>query len=191
MRLWNIPLFQRVIKTDASFCAKVKVMELDGVGFVYRYNNKKELDPAFIRRIIHWREGTKCLVEAETVTQAINQFFAEWEGANVGGNKREEQKALWIDREQEIYEIPLCPTLAKNRRGEYTCGPPKANGNGEFGMCVVMDYDAPEDCAIARYWDNVRSLDKVGRLPVRTIIIRGREYKYVMAKDIFDISKTL
>jgi hypothetical protein len=159
-------------------------MELDHVGFFYKYNKPEELKPDFIRRHIHFREGIKTYIDAPTVTQAINTFYNEWDGAKVGG-KKEEQKALWIDRELTIYEMPHCTLLNKSRlEGRYICGTEtNKDGSGEFGMCLIEGFDAPCDCTIHDYNEIVYDLNQEKKLPEKTIIIRGKEYKYLTVKD--------
>ena len=59
-------------------------------------------------------------------------------------------------RPGKIEQVPFCSRRHRNKKGDYTCG--KAlhaipshpdrddegiNENGEFGMCVIMGYDAP------------------------------------------------
>lgn len=188
-KIWNIPLYQRVIRTDFG-AVKTKLMELDNIGFFYKYNNEKNLDPDFIRRHIQLREATWALVKAPTVTQAINKFYEEWDGAKKGGGKKEESKALWIDRNLMIRETPSCPLLNKNKEGQYICGVETFNGNGEYGMCVLEQYDAPSDCPIADYNGKIFELEQKNRLPIKKIIIKGREYKYLLVKDVLDVSDT-
>lgn len=191
MKLWEIPLLQRVISVDGHFHAKIQVMELDHVGFFFKYNKSEELKPDFIRRHIHWREGTKTYIDAPTVTQAINRFYDGWAGAKVGG-KKEEQKALWVDRELTIYEMPHCTLLNKSREGRYICGPETyKNGSGEFGMCLIEGFDAPSDCTIHDYNQIVYDLNQAKKLPEKTIIIRGKEYKYLTVKDTMTVYKAL
>ncbi|MBE3094255.1 MAG: hypothetical protein IMZ52_04430 [Actinobacteria bacterium] len=188
MKLWKFPLLQRVISLDGGpgyirCYNKEKLMELDHVGFFLKYKKEEDVKPEYIRRHIHFRESTWTLVDAPTVTQAINTFYNEWEGAKTGGSK-EEQKALWIDRELNIIELPKCDQLNISKEKHYICGPEAFNGNGEFGMCVLENYDAPEGCAIDDYYDFIYDLEKAKCLPVKKIIIRGKEYKFLTVKDV-------
>lgn len=182
MKLWRTPLLQRVLRTDGLACRQ-KLMELDGVGFFYEYNNDEELKPSFIRKHLQLRDSTVTLIDAMTVTQAVNKFFDEWDGAKVGG-KNEEAKALWIDRERIIREIPSCHLLNKSKEDRFICGVETTNGNGEFGMCVLEGYDAPEGCIISDYYNMIYDLEQQNRLPIKTIIIKGKEYKYLTVKDV-------
>lgn len=163
-KLYKIPLHMREI-TVSNFGFKGKCMKLDGVGFFIRYDKENELDPNFIRRHLAFRKGTFCIVEADTPEDAVKTFYEEWEGAKIGGQE-EEAKALWIDRELEIEELPYCENLNISSRGEYICGTEEESGNGEFGMCVLEQYDPPDDCPIADYREKIYLLEEDNRLPI-------------------------
>ncbi len=182
MRLWKFPLMQRIIALDGSVgmyhFGKTKLMELDHVGFFLRYEKEEDVTPDYIRRHLHWRERTWALVDAPNITQAINTFYNEWEGAKTGGN-HEEAKALWIDREEEIIEIPYCNLLNTSKDKRYICGEEAFNGNGEFGMCILENYDAPDSCAIGDYYNLLYELEQAKCLPVKTIAVRGMKFRYV------------
>jgi len=183
MKLWSLQLLQRKLKCNQP-TFKEKLMELDGVGFFYEYNKVEELKPEYIRKHLQIRESTYAIVESPTVTQAINTFHNEWDAAKVGGIA-EETKALWIDREHPIREIAKCELLRKSKRGQFICGDEKNNGSGEFGMCILENYDRPDGyCGIGEYNDKIFYLDRNKKLPIKTIIIKGKEYKYYTVRDI-------
>lgn len=188
MKLWKFPLLQRVISLNGGpgymrFGAKERLMELDHVGFFLKYEKEEDITPDFIRRHLTFREATWTLVDAPTITQAINTFYNEWQGAKTGGSN-EEAKALWIDRELNIIEMPKCKLLNISKEKRYICGLEASNGNGEFGMCVLEGYDAPDDCAISDYYNIIYDLEQAKHLPVKTIIIRGRKYRYLLVNDV-------
>lgn len=99
--------------------------------------------------------------EARASLKSYLGYLENWLKLSFEERKRISPFELRDLRQGEIEKIPSCSRRYKNKRGEYTCGralhtiPDNAdrdneliNGNGEFGMCVLMNYDVPEfeDC---------------------------------------------
>ncbi|MFH0806537.1 MAG: hypothetical protein V1885_02330 [Candidatus Brennerbacteria bacterium] len=141
--LYRIPLLQRAIQLDNSFRKKEKCMALDGVGFFIRYSSDEELTPGNIRCYLVGIEHTHCIVEADSRIDAILKFLLEWEGAMIGGNSPE-SKALRVDPREPIMEMPPCALLHRNVADRFICGEERKDGNGEFGMCMLEQYDPPD-----------------------------------------------
>ncbi len=199
MTLYKIPIYVREIETD-HWGGKETVLHIDSVGVVIRHHSDTQLTTDFIRRHLACRRRSFALVQAETVRKAILRFYSEWEGAKIGGRK-EQEKALWIDRGQDmlpsmtpptIIELPECDKMHCNKRGEWVCGRPicdikddpfykdeSMNNNGEWGMCVHEGYDAPEgdSCPMNYFWEYD------DKLPIHTIRVMGRDYYYITTLD--------
>lgn len=148
--IYVISVFVREIKTGPEN-HKRSCEVLDSVGFFLYYDGKEKPAPEEIRKFIPFRVGKRYLVEAESPQEAIDILLAEWEGAKVGGES-EKSKALWINRDLPILELPFCSKLNKNK-GEYICGEKKGeNEQGEWGMCYLEAYDPPDDCPVAEFF---------------------------------------
>lgn len=192
-KLYQLPLFERVtdISIPVGSGSKVKCLHIDKVGIFVSYDDEKKLKPRFIRRHLIGIEDTHCIVEANNPKEAIEIFFQEWEGAKVGG-KGEKRKALRINREQPIFELPFCHLLRKNKEDEFICGDPLESGlesgNGEFGMCVLEGYDAPEDCPIGKFSEVLYEAEKKGEQPIEVIKFQKKKYKVVRAKSLATVS---
>lgn len=197
MSYYQLPLYERFIEMTyfGGFCTCKHVDEV-GV-FIYHEKGKKLL-VSEIRKHLVGRRRTSCVVEAESMTAAIEKFYAEWEGAKIGG-ENEMAKALWIDRVDSrgkpsyntLEELPECSRIHLNRNGGITCGIPihdlpnhpekdddSWNNSGEHGMCGLEGYDYPEEnCPMLDY------LEIKDELPIRTVWVVGKEFRYVSWKD--------
>lgn len=188
MPLYEIPLWERQIKCS-RFPAWTACLHVDEVG-VYVYgddDNTPPLTTDFLRRCLTLRNPTRAFIEASTPEEAVQKFYQEYEGAQTGGEKPE-AKALWINTEKPILELPNCDKLHKNRREEFICGTPIHNlprhklygdksveNNGEHGMCILEGYDNPSfHCPIKNYYH---------QLPLE--IIRVREQTHFVLKPSF------
>ena len=66
---------------------------------------------------------------------------------------------MWINEEEYIFELPHCELLHRNNGGEFICGELSEEGEGnqgEWGMCMLENYSAPEDCLISEFYENWR-----------------------------------
>ncbi len=194
---YRIPLFERFIEMN-FFGGRCTCLHIDEVGVFIYHDSTQALTRDNIRHHLTRRRRIHCVVEAESVEMAIQKFYDEWDGANIGG-KHEHAKALWIDRVQDdgtpshklIEELPPCSLRHRNRANAITCGTPVHdipnhpekddehwNSNGEFGMCGLEGYDYPEsECPMIDYFhfdDNH---------PIRTATVNGLEFRYTSWKD--------
>lgn len=177
--IYVIPVFIREIKTGSENLRRSCEM-LDNVGFFLYYDEKKPA-PEEIRKFLHFRVGKRCFVGAESPQEAIDILLVEWEGANVGG-KSEKSKALWINRDLPILELPFCPRLRKNKSGEYTCGEEeekRKNEQGEWGMCYLEVYDPPDDCPVADFFG---VFSETQDSEFEKFMHNGREYPFFRAR---------
>lgn len=112
------------------------------------------------RDLIGHRE-TKFLVEADNSDKVLENA-REYPGYVDNYSKlTEEQKRritpFRLDLEKKAERVLFCSHRFKNRTDDYTCGKPvhdieghedkdddSANINGEWGMCCIMGYDAPD-----------------------------------------------
>lgn len=191
-KLYELPLIARKINVGKSMFGLSKCLHIDEVGVFVYYDTENQLDQDFIRRHLVFREETNCIVEAGTPEEAIKIFFEEWEGAKIGGAS-EGSKALRINREKLILELPFCELLDKNSMGEFICGEESLendSGNGIFGMCVMENYDAPDNCPIAEFYGAVfcrtihdmKDIKEDDRLLIKTFQFEGKEYVLIIKK---------
>lgn len=162
MPLYGIPLFRRVVNvTKSASCLpkKTEIMHVDAVGIFLHYDEEGQKEINFIRSHLVCREHGKCFIEAGSVQRAIKRFSIKYEGARAGG-RRMEARALWINQEEYIFELPHCDILHKNKEGEFICGKLSKEGDGnqgEWGMCVLEGYSSPENCVISEFYSNWRN----------------------------------
>mgnify|MGYP001571770713 FL=1 len=158
MPLYQIPYFQRVVNVTKGKCfpKKTEIMHVDAVGIFLIYDEESQKNVNFIRKHLVCRENGKCFIEAGSARKAIHRFYIKFKGARTGGQHKE-AKALWINQEEYIYELPSCELLHKNRRGEFICGRLSKEDDseqGEWGMCVLEGYSSPENCVISEFYRN-------------------------------------
>ena len=162
MPLFVIPIrrrFVNVARNATCFYRKVEIMHVDEVGIYLCFNEEKEREVSFIRRHLVGVEGGRCIIEADSPHRAIKKFYIKYDGARTGGQQRK-AKALWINEEEYIYELPHCELLHRNKMDEFICGKLSKEGDGnqgEWGMCVLEGYSSPpEDCPISEFYHNWR-----------------------------------
>lgn len=159
MPLYEIPLFRRfvnVTKNASCFYKKEEIMSVDEVGIFLHYDEESQEEVHFIRRHLVCREHGKCFIEASSPREAIKKFHIEYDGARVGGKKRE-ARAMWINEKEYIFELPHCELLHRNKEGEFICGELSEEGEGnqgEWGMCVLEGYSTPPNCVISEFYSN-------------------------------------
>lgn len=150
MKVFKINLFERRTKIS-QYCNKCEILLVDGVGIFVEYrdteypNGFDEKTMEILSRSLRGISKTSCLVtDANTAEEAIEQFYNEWDGAKIGTIGIEDSFALYINKSLVIKEYPFCEKMHKNTRGRFICGVEEGdNGNGEFGMCVLENFDPP------------------------------------------------
>lgn len=157
MPLFEIPYYQRIVNVTKSdfFFKNVEIMHVDEVGIFLLYDIEKQKNVNFIRRHLVERRRGKCYIKAGSIHRALKRFYIKHEGARVGGPRRE-AKALWINNDEFIYELPHCYLMRKNRKREFICGKPLKEDDGlqgEYGMCVLEENEAPPNCVISSFRD--------------------------------------
>ena len=188
MALYEIPLYERfTIVGKPSAFKKIKCLHIDEVGLFVHHDKKEQLKPDVIRKHLILRKETYCSVEANSPEEAIKIFYAEWDGAKIGGDSPE-SKALWINKEEKILELPRCDRLRKNKEGQFICGKLIENGilsgNGEFGMCVLGGSDHPlKLCPMTPFREQINDA------PIEIVqgfkIIRAQQKELVKANSFF------
>ncbi|MDD4606931.1 MAG: hypothetical protein PHS07_01130 [Patescibacteria group bacterium] len=170
--------------------SNVKCRHIDQVGIFVCYDTENQLNLEIIRYHLPAKTRGFRLVEADNPKEALEKFFNEQEGAKIGG-EGEENKALWINREIPIQELPSCKLLHKNKKGEFICGEPTEDGSGEIGMCILEGDDPPSFCPLSPFFDRLSKLELSelergeGKIPTETI--QGG-YRLVRPKDIMTTS---
>jgi hypothetical protein len=168
---------------------KCKCMKIDEIGAYVYYLEEKDLDEKNICKYLVGVIKKNWIAEAESLKNAIDLFYAKWEGARIGG-KKETQKAAWIEKEKAILEIPHCGILNKTKNGEYICGELDEDGWGIFGGCRLDGGEGVEMCPVSRFEDvffEEKEVDKI-----RGEVNKGgtREYSVVTA-DSLGISRLI
>lgn len=157
-KVFRIPVKERftsVGKTATTF-GRCKYTAVDGRGLLVYFDNESDVNPEFIRKHLIGRRDNFVNIVAKSPGEAIGVFLYSFEGAQIGGDS-EDEKAMWINREKAILELPYCSLMHKNSDEKLTCGVPdiKKDNNGEFGMCVLEGYDAPDNCPLSEFFREV------------------------------------
>ena len=161
MPIYEIPIIKRIVnvtKNATRFPKKIETMHIDAVGIFLCYDEESQKDVNFIRKHLVYRESGRCYIEAINLKEAIKKFHTEYEGVRTGG-KRRKARAMWINEEEYIFELPHCELLHRNKEGEFICGNLSEEGEGdqgEWGMCVLEGYNAPGNCVISEFYHNWR-----------------------------------
>lgn len=155
MPLFEIPVWERIISVSRNyrFSRKIETMQIDSTGFFFHYDEDWQKDDHdFIRKHLRQMVDGDVYVEAANVREALKKFYDEYEGAKVGGPGKSE-KAIWINDKKFIHELPDCPKMRKNERGHFVCIHEYDEGCDEDWnrMCVLENYEAPENCVIATF----------------------------------------
>jgi hypothetical protein len=159
--LFEIPLIKRTTSTFDGLGCETTPMSVDGLGvFVTHHKTSRgffgELAPENIRQYLMGRYQTSCLIEAETMREAVDEFVEKWAGAQVGGGQGPESFALWINPLRPITKFGPCPRLYIER-GQLVCGPEDLPDDCQeydiFGGCVLEGYDScfEEGCMGDKY----------------------------------------
>lgn len=87
-------------------------------------------------------------IEANSITEAIDEFHLNYDGANCGTK----YKALWIETSKynPICVYPKCSLMYReNKSGRFSCG----TYDGDFNPpgCILNQYDPPEDCPVHNF----------------------------------------
>ena len=170
--LYLIPLYERTI--EITRFGQLKLLHIDSVGAFIRTDGTHPLTTDFLRRFLVFRSSTKTLIAAETPAEAIQEFLNEWEGANVGGTE-DEQKALWIDKDQPILELPPCEHMRKDERGVPRCGD---DGAG----CIYDYYDMPDFCPHSSIHEWIAKNQETIKL--QSVSVVGKDFQLASYKSI-------
>jgi hypothetical protein len=149
-------MMRSVTVEPAATFGRSEVMVVDGVGIVVKYKDKPPT-PDDLRKYLIGRKATHCMVEAQSLAEAVKKFYEEWDGAMEGGGQGPESFAIWIDVSRPILQLPKCDNLYLDHRERFICGPEtmengEPTGNGEGGCCVLDGFDPPEECPIEGFY---------------------------------------
>lgn len=187
MPLYRIPIYFRRTATTGGlqkFAAKRTLKCVDGVGFYVDHLEEEDLSDEAMRRYLMGRQRHTYLIEAASREELLDRFYTECEGARTGG-ETPESKAVWIDPDELIVELPACDRLNRSRQGQYACGPitPESDEEGElgeFGGCILSDFDGPDDCPIADFYSRLYQWQLRGCLPNRKI----GDFDFISEEDL-------
>lgn len=165
MKFYRFPVYRRFVSigVPVGLQGMFKLMDVDGFGIYvyYDYKTKPEhITPQLIRHCLIGERLDYCLLEAESIEEALDKFYAEIAGAQVGGEEPK-HKAVYIDDSREIIELPGCELIHRNTKNDYICGKPDPESeglNGEFGMCIFEGFDVPWGCQPGGYQIVLRDL---------------------------------
>ncbi|MEK7182272.1 MAG: hypothetical protein AAB679_00740 [Patescibacteria group bacterium] len=191
--LYEITIYWRFTHLSRfhELAKKRKVVEIDGVGVFVYYDEQDELTNENIRKHLIGREQKTIVIEGRNPKDAVEKFYNEFEGAKIG-SKNEESKALWIKKDEPILELPNCKLLYKNKNGKCTCGKPETDGNGEYGMCILENYDPPENCPISLFYKTLSSnkfSEKKEKFAKEKFTFDGKEYSVIRVKWFYNYIK--
>lgn len=185
--LYEISIYWRFthLSSFGDLAINRKIVEVDCVGLFVYYDTEDQLTNENIRRHLIGRERKTIVVEGGDVKNALEKFYNEVNGAKTGGEP-EESKALWVDRNEPIRELPDCKLLHKNKNGEFTCGKPEKDGNGELGMCILENYDPPENCPISLFYRINNSEDSHMAFKEEKFSFGGLEYSVIKPSGFYN-----
>lgn len=186
--LFKFPLQERVGGYIHDIGCRTEVMHVDKVGFTLYYTKKEQItDLDWIRKCLMMRRNTYALIEADCFEDAVHKFYNEWYGAKIGGDG-EMEKAVWINREKTIYELPPCDMYrSRANQGDIICGNPDEWG---YAGCIFCDFDAPDDCPGDIFYEKIGSVydDKTKKwvepYQPELITVEGKEFKLLSYKTI-------
>jgi len=189
-KLYRVPLKQRSTELGSAILwhkfhdCIVTNTKLGKTGIFIGYDEKQQIsDQNFINKHLFGLGDTHAIVSAYSIEDAIETFYREWYGANIGGESYE-SRALYINVSEPILEFPPCDLIHQDKNERYECGEIQ-NGHGAYGGCVLEDYDSPDFfCPIHEFVCNLP------RDYVRKIVVNGVEYSYIRPGRLFRIIQT-
>ena len=142
--------------------------EIDGVGCLIKHDreNLAELTDDLLRGPMQQTEEQCYCIAANTPQEAIEKFYAEWEGASVGGDEYPGQKALWIHPQLSILELPPCERRRISHAKKYP------QNLGPWHICTTGD-GHPGEClchGVSGYQPNNCPINKLGMRPITIAI---------------------
>ena len=155
-KIYKIPLLERFTSVNRACFnfSRCKPMTVDSIGLYVYYDDEKDITVSNIRQSLIGVKDTRVIVVAKNVNEALDIFYAEWDGAKLGG-KATDSKALWVNPNRNIVEYPSCNLLNINSKDERICGKEitteedeYAHNCGEFGWCTLDGYDTDMDCPV-------------------------------------------
>lgn len=184
-----IPLWEtRVQLYDGlrTYLGRGKYVEIDGMGVLVQYASEEGFSLDKVRKAKKYRHHhTFCVIEADSVEQAIRYFYEDYQGANVGGETIQ-SKALRINRTRRIIVLPHCHLLNVGKKeGRFICGPQNKYINfdgGLYGDCVLQGADYPSGyCGLKSLPGNVRMVNfsSTVKATAKKIKVEGITYRYV------------
>lgn len=172
MYIYRIPLKMRCYVRHSTNPLQGQPIVLGGKGAIVTTARFHGYDGDSDHSVFHVKDQF-CVLQANSLMEAIAKFLAEWDGAQIGG-PGETDKALWIDRTEIIVVYSLCPRI-RELRGNYAC----AVGDDIANYCT-MNFDGSDrnSCQLKpeleRRWT---------RADTRLFVLNGLEYRYFLAHE--------
>jgi hypothetical protein len=103
--IYLFKMYRRFTEVNHGFINKL--IEVDGIGILVRYSEKKDLKPEIIRRHLLGRCEQAAWIQAPDPRSFREYFRWSYEGARVG----KKHPAEWIRDDHPILEVPDCGSL--------------------------------------------------------------------------------
>lgn len=175
MMIYKIPVIERqafgdFTRQNAKYTKYINVDDI-GLRFFYNDNEKNPIKQFEKKHIALSKEEMFFLILADNVERAITVFYSFWEGARVGGDKPT-QKALQINKDKPVLELPLCSLMSKNEKNQFVCGP--ISPKYESGLCLSEEdendgaiFDGKvNDCPVKIFYESIKLEKKMGSLNI-------------------------
>jgi len=173
---YRLPLKERFTRITSGASALIcagKYIKVDNIGIFVEFDKEDLVTPEMIRRCGTPIRETYCIVEANTLNEAIEKFYQNYEAANW------ENPAVWIDEKSVIIKYPYCEFLSRTKTGRFICGPKIPRENcGTRGMCVLewgIDPPLTGNCPIYEMC--------IGECKPEEVIINEKKYLLMLTRD--------
>lgn len=183
MKIYRIPVCRRILISNRAL-SNISLRLVDGIGLYVEYEEDEPTDQE-IRSSLIGGQSSFVYLEANSFTGAINKFFQDFKGPRTGG-RTYESRAIWINTQKPILELPDCERMHKNKKEEFICGQLEEEGEyGEYGLCMLEGYDQEENCPLISFFDQYHDVENLVKPEVF-----GRKYKIVRSKTVLALGNS-
>lgn len=155
--VFEIPTIERYIfignKTEQK---EIMYIDVDGIGMTIHYDNKEQLNYISLDECIPTLREVSFIVEAVCCKDAVWEFITTSKGVKTGG-EFPESRAIWINRNKAILELPYCKFMEMDENGIFTCSHNTKSQNNSNGKCIIENSNPPFNCRIALFKENLYS----------------------------------
>ena len=153
MQVYRVPVVLRFGGPGVGGLRKWEWRTIDGFGLQVRYDSETPPSDLEVKRCLTGVSAEEYFVAADNLQKAIEKVHS-WKAWNTGDGQ-EENRALRIDLERPIVELPFCEHMHLNSDGDFICGEPCKEDppNGKHGMCILERYDPPSFCPVHPFFN--------------------------------------